>query len=82
MKNKNEDGIIVSDIPFLGEIVVFKKKATFPLGFGEVGDIEYQHFTFCTGSTNPFDARYSHMRQYGKIEKKTLEPVITSYLWT
>jgi hypothetical protein len=47
-----------------------------------VGD--NQHFTFCTGSTNPlpFNARHLHMRQYGEVEKKTLDPVITTYLWT
>jgi hypothetical protein len=69
---------------FGGEIVVLKKKATFPLGFGGVQDIQYKHFTFCTGSTKPwpFNARCSHMRQYGKIEKKTLDPAITTYLWT
>jgi hypothetical protein len=67
---------------FWGEIVVFFFNATFPLGFGEVGD--NQHFTFCTGSTNPlpFNARHLHMRQYGEVEKKTLDPVITTYLWT
>ncbi len=84
MKNKNENGILCQIFPFWGEIVVVFQTATFPLGFEEVGDIQYQHFTFCTGSTNPwpFNARHSHMRQYGKVEKETLDPVITTYLWT